>query len=471
MIVLILILAVGLRLISLNQSVWLDEATQILASRDRTFTELITQYSVGDFHPPLYHAFLWLWFRIVPATEIMARVPSVFFGIITVWLTFRLGLCINRKVATFASLLLAVAPLHIYYSQEARMYSLASLLATLSMLAFVHITKKQNWQWWVLYTAATGVLLWMEYIPYFLLCAQGAYLVVQRHALARGIFKSMIVVWAGIGIVLLPWFPYFREQLMIGRTFAQTVPAWGHVVGGIEAKTLPLTLAKFVFGRLSVPDNWLVFMIMGLILILFCTVLFVGLKRKIPLWVPLWLLVPIAFGLLVALWTPIFSYFRFLYVLPALYLLYAYGALAVPSRLRLLAVVFGISTTLGSSALYLFMQEFHREDWRSASAFMDGKGVPVGFYLHIPPDPYRYYSQNNGLGIGLLAGSARVPDAQVEDAVSKLTSADSFLVSSYLRDISDPDGIIVRMIKNRGFEMTESRSFRGIGTIDTYMRP
>ena len=58
-ILLILLLGLILRLVLINQSLWLDEAAQVIESA-RPFSE---QFDIaGDFQPPLFHLLLHLAF-------------------------------------------------------------------------------------------------------------------------------------------------------------------------------------------------------------------------------------------------------------------------------------------------------------------------------------------------------------------------------------------------------------------------
>ena len=54
----LLALALLLRFVLLNQSLWLDEAIQALALMGK-MGPLLT-YALADFQPPLYHGLLWL---------------------------------------------------------------------------------------------------------------------------------------------------------------------------------------------------------------------------------------------------------------------------------------------------------------------------------------------------------------------------------------------------------------------------
>ena len=392
--IVILLLALVLRLISLNQSLWLDEATQVLASRDRGFGELITGYAVGDFHPPLYHAVLWLWFHLVPATEVYSRIPSVLFGCLTVFLTYRFALQFGRAVATLSALFLAVSPLHIYYSQDARMYALACFLVILSMVA---MTKNR----WFLYTASLLGLVWTEYVPYLIFLPQSLFV--------RSSFRSFVLAWGIAFLSLLPWLPYFWRQLEIGRTFAQTVPEWGRIVGGLEWKTVPLTLDKFVLGRFPISEDLLGRTAQGALMLMWYGVMIRGMLSKKAALLTAWFLVPLAGAFIISLAIPVFSYFRILYVLPPMFILFVLGALSLTGKLRYAVVLGAIVLEVIMSSLYLTRPDLQRENWRGAVSYIEQSKLPVAFYLHVSPDPYRYYAKVDR-SINMLNGVTSLSD-------------------------------------------------------------
>ena len=63
--------------------------TSILAARDLSFTEIVTRFSPGDFHPPLYYFLLKAWISIFRSGEVATRMLSVLFGLGTVLLNAR----------------------------------------------------------------------------------------------------------------------------------------------------------------------------------------------------------------------------------------------------------------------------------------------------------------------------------------------------------------------------------------------
>ena len=131
--ILILILGSGLRLIKLDQSFWLDEASQ--AQLSSMSLSQIWSNRPGDFHPPLFYFLAHYWLQL-GRSETWLRLLPISFGILNIAVIYYLAYAINPKLGLTAAFLLAINPFHVYYSQEFRMYSLLALLGTLSMSAF-----------------------------------------------------------------------------------------------------------------------------------------------------------------------------------------------------------------------------------------------------------------------------------------------------------------------------------------------
>ena len=134
---LIVALAVGLRFWRLDaQSLWADEGNSASLAL-RSWSD-ISLAAAADIHPPLYYWLLNLWVRLFGLSENGLRSLSVFASAATVGLTYDLGRRLFGRVAgLLAAFLLAIAPFHIYYAQEARMYALLTLWATLLVSSFI----------------------------------------------------------------------------------------------------------------------------------------------------------------------------------------------------------------------------------------------------------------------------------------------------------------------------------------------
>ena len=128
-IVLLILLGLLLRIVRLPfQPLWWDEgysvwfATHSLAQ--------IAALTAQDIHPPFYYALLHGWAALLGTGPAALRLLSVIVGVVTIPLLYLVARrMLSARAALLATLLLTISPLHIYYSQEVRMYGLVALLS------------------------------------------------------------------------------------------------------------------------------------------------------------------------------------------------------------------------------------------------------------------------------------------------------------------------------------------------------
>jgi uncharacterized membrane protein len=209
MIVFILIIAFLMRLINLNQSLWLDEAVQAITAK--TSLSYIFEEIKGDFHPPLYHFLMHFWVRVFGNSEVALRLPSVLFGVGTVWFVYRLGKLGKLKgLGELGALFLATAPFHVFYSQEARMYSMVTFLTAGSFYFFLRILEnrdsERNWRGKGLYFFFTLLALYTDYYAFLVLMTQALILLWRRS-------YKLLILYSSFLILYLPWLPMLLTQI------------------------------------------------------------------------------------------------------------------------------------------------------------------------------------------------------------------------------------------------------------------
>jgi mannosyltransferase len=130
----IVFLAFGLRVFRLGtQSFWGDEGATIWRST-LPLPQLLAEPGT---HPPLYYVVMHYWLRL-GTDEFASRFLSALAGTITVAAIWWIGTkSAGRSVGNVAALLLALSPVHVWYSQEVTMYALTVALATLAVAFFV----------------------------------------------------------------------------------------------------------------------------------------------------------------------------------------------------------------------------------------------------------------------------------------------------------------------------------------------
>src|SRR5687768_1137612 len=133
--------ALVLRFIGLSEGdFWADEIATHRAVADRTPGDVLVVIQAGEGAPHLYYLLAWAWAGVLGAGEAGLRSLSAIAGALVTpvaYLTLRqVGL---RTEALIAGGLAAVSPLLVWYGQEARMYSLLTLLTAAALFFFVRL--------------------------------------------------------------------------------------------------------------------------------------------------------------------------------------------------------------------------------------------------------------------------------------------------------------------------------------------
>ena len=112
------------------ESLWMDEAFTWLWAH-QSHEALWGAAGRWETNPPLYYSIQKVWWRLFGDSEAGLRSFSAVAGTLTIPMVFLVGRLIGGAVAgLIAALLLATSPIHIAYSQEARVYVLLMLAAT-----------------------------------------------------------------------------------------------------------------------------------------------------------------------------------------------------------------------------------------------------------------------------------------------------------------------------------------------------
>ena len=476
--ILILIFGFVLRLVNLNQSLWLDETVQAITSKG-SFLGLFTELR-GDFHPPLYHLLMWLWAHLFGNGEIAMRLPSVFFGTATIYVVYLIAKKLFSKKSKFpliAALFLATAPFHIYYSQEARTYAMTVFLAALSTYWFIKMIdnsgKRQRSS--LFYLLATVLLLYADYYGLFVFLAQ----IVAALIILRRKFIQKLKTFLFIFLFFLPCLPLLWIQLKTGSQATAFLPQWGRLVNLNFLKALPLTFIKFSIGRITI-FNKKIYAFVAALLFLAYGLIFLNsffknkqvcfwrnkkFRIKSPLLIILfWLLVPVLLAWLISFFIPNYQPFRLLLVLPAFYLLLVYGISRFSlQRMKMILTIGVIVVNLVSVGVYYFNPYFHREDWRGVVHYIEENGNENSLAL-LPSQtshwPYAYYSQDK---VSLVAVARDVRAINNRDLQNLSTDKiKTFYYIYYLTDLFDPQGMIVNWLENQKFVKIEEISFNQI---------
>jgi 4-amino-4-deoxy-L-arabinose transferase-like glycosyltransferase len=471
----IIVLGIFLRIFALNQSFWLDEAIGALVVKEQNIVQIATQFPKGDNHPPLYYLALEGWSNLFGYSEVALRSLSVLFGILTVYFTFLIAKIFTKKKKVFyplfSALLLASSPFHIYYSQEARMYIMAGLFAAMAVYYFLLTldTKVKQKYSWILFSLSITALVFTDYVPVFLLPLFWLFAFIKKQK--KDWWKKFILSHSLLALFGALWLPIFLVQLERGAWLMQKLPAWSRLAGGATPKQALLVWAKFVLGRISFKDKFFYYSLIGVSSLPFIYSLNKAFKERKKIFIIWsWLLLPLALTFISSFVFPAFIYFRFLYVVPAFYLLVAWGVNQVADkRKRMLIGGLLLAVNAVGWAFYVDEPYQQREQWRQAVSFIESRAQKdkdvVVFENPQPFAPYKWYEKGEVDAFG-ATNSISADEAETrQKTLSIIEDRQGVYYFEYLHDLSDPDGIVVQTIQDANFDKAEIFDFIGVGQV------
>lgn len=470
MIWIILLGALFLRLININQSLWMDEAIAGVIARDLSWAAVFTQYFPLDNHPPLFVLLIKLLFTFLPANEMVMRLPSVITGVLTVYVLYLLTKkLLGLKIATTVALLLATSPLHIYYSQEARTYPYNTLLVVSLMWGFINYISSHQKRYLVFYALLGTLLLYMDYLPALIFLTTNILVLVYKQFRKDWLVANLI-----IALSFIFWLPYFLRQLTLGTSTRNLSGVFDAVLGKFSITALPQTIEKFILGRVQVTwDGSLIIIVLPVTFV--CCLALWGIwkgKRREVYLLGAWLFIPIVIGYLLSLFIPVFLYFRFLFVLPAFIILVGMGIEASGARWKNLALSVVLLINLVALFKYYFDENLQREQWRDAVSWVIEKYQPQDIVLFASSDPfapYLWYGQSKLPATGAF-GQFYAKEEDLAKLEGLILNKERVYLFTYLQDITDPERRLQRWILEDGFSKAYAKPFIGVGSIDVYER-
>jgi mannosyltransferase len=390
------------------QSLWYDEAFSAYLAHFDLAT--ITARTAADIQPPLYYYLLNFWITLTGDSEFALRFFSLGFGVLTIPLLYAMARRLfDETIALVAALLATMSPLYVWYSQEARMYTLITFLLLLSSYALLRTLEgirrdptrlDLRQPWWAVYVAANIAAVYTHYFAFVVIAFQLLFIVLRllfgspRASLARVVLPLLALV----GVVLVsfaPWAPF-----VVAR-FGQDASYWRGALKLDEA--LRHILINFALGE-SVLENIGQYLALGWLLILLVGIgawLVQAAQKKQGFgsfaFVILYLVVPLALLLFLFYRNPKFNARYLMIASPAFLLLLAAGlvglarltfrAPTLPSHaLRLayyvsrfafliLPFAFLLFTLIYSDANAFFDPAFTKASFREVAQYIESHGA------------------------------------------------------------------------------------------------
>jgi 4-amino-4-deoxy-L-arabinose transferase-like glycosyltransferase len=495
--------AFALRVFRLEyQGLWYDEAFSVhLAHFDLA---IITARTAADIQPPLYYYLLHFWIALggdpsASSGEFALRFLSLIFGVLTVPLLYVTARRLfNRAAALIAALLATISPLYIWYSQEARMYTLIAFLLLLSSYALLRTLAdpRRETRAWIVFTCANIAAVYTHYFAFAVIAFQFLYALGMMFKVQGSKFNleprtlNSALSFAAILAAFLPWTPF------VSARFGQDASYWRGALKLDEA--LRHILINFSVGE-SVLENiaqpvalgWLIVLIAGLLAL--ASQKLKGKRKKFNhpitqspnhpiVFLVLYLIIPLVLLLFLFSRNPKFNARYLMIASPAFFLLLAAGLASVSSfkfqvagfthhasrlthyasRITFFVLPFAFLLFTSAYAVYniYFDPAFTKASFREVARYIEKNIAPdEGIILtsgHLFP-AFNYYYRG-------AAPTIRLPDEPTLNAERVLGYDAARVLNETLAgkrgawvvlwqdEVVDPNGFVPMLLSSRGTE-------------------
>ncbi len=380
---LIMVLGLLLRLYHLDrESLWTDESFSVQHAGKSTISEVISGVKETEAAPVGYYIILYGWIKLFGDSATSVRFPSVLFGLLAILILF---LLVRKKydvgTALVASFFLSTSMLQVLYSQEARIYSLFTLLVLSNAYFFMEIIRreksgKKTAAWYGLYGLSLLASLYTNYLGLAVMVLSNLFLFWKEYPLLKQIRWKWCWLHSFVIFFSLPLVSVARSQYTLLHFGLAEI---------LEARGLPSWLAQLGLWFFLLP----LLMMLSFLLLLF----FIGKGgreaapegklRKEKFFLTLLALGGAAylyltlnplkiFGLTLLSVPLTHSYFlvrHSLFLAPLLYIYLARKIVTLSSR-RMLALGILLVVVVNSFSLYWYYEQPTKAEWKEAAEFI-----------------------------------------------------------------------------------------------------
>ncbi|KAB8332146.1 hypothetical protein SD80_021865 [Scytonema tolypothrichoides VB-61278] len=234
-------------------------------------SEIAKNIASQSTHPPLFFCGMYSWLKWLSplGSEWVGKLrsPAAFFGVAEIVAIYYLNrIAFFPSAGIIAAAFMAVSPLAVYLSQEARHYTLPMFLITLALLGLVQIVKdierRQKVRFWVVlgWAIINSISLYVHYFCILAFIAQIATLLVLMCWRSgnilnkRQISLALIVCLSVVVMSFLPWLPVVFHNYNRSETgwidppqhispIYQTLISWLLMVISLPVENQPLAIA------------------------------------------------------------------------------------------------------------------------------------------------------------------------------------------------------------------------------------
>jgi uncharacterized membrane protein len=142
--VLSLIVGALLRYAMLSHGIWRDEASTFFDAYGGTWQDVNARVALSELNPPGFFQCMHLWLAAFAPTDLTMKAPAALASLLLVplcaWLATRVS---NLAFGVAVAWCTALAPMDLYYAQEARPYMFTSCFALVALIGLIDIVHRR----------------------------------------------------------------------------------------------------------------------------------------------------------------------------------------------------------------------------------------------------------------------------------------------------------------------------------------
>ena len=204
-------------------SIWFDEAFTAYLVRFNYID--IARYTATDVHPPFYYWVVKAWTSLWGTSELAFRSLSMVFGMVAIVFGFILvRKLFGKQAAVLGAWLMALSPMFIRYGEEARMYTMVTMIVFAATYVLIRATETNARKYWILYGVLISLGMWTHYFAALAWLAHWVWRYLSLRVvdgmkgkeLRRRFFTREWILTHVLAIgVFIAWAPFMLRQLGI----------------------------------------------------------------------------------------------------------------------------------------------------------------------------------------------------------------------------------------------------------------
>ncbi len=343
-----------------HQSIRLDESQSITLATRPISTLLV--YNARDVHVPLYFLTLHFWIQIFGTQVVAIRTLSLIFFILSLPVIYIVAKeSSNKNIAFLTLLLIMLSPFIMWFTMEARMYTLLILVTIINHFFFLRLYNSDGRVGKTEYVISSIFGLYTHYFFIFFLASQAIFVIYEGIYIKKARFGKLFfsLLFAAF-LFFLPWIAFVISQGKI----ANSQP----MLAKPTTFNIFQTLVNFIFGFQQYNIQTVLISLWPLLLVLFFVVF--TQKRKIRIlnieYFLITTFVPVMLVFIISYFRPIFLPRYLIFVTPTMFLMLAWLIVNATKSLTSLVTM----TLLAVMILFLIYQNSSsatpvKEDYRN----------------------------------------------------------------------------------------------------------